>query len=394
MLHTSKEKLTLYIGTTYGDDACQEWLSEKQLVLLEPTYPDAVLARHTIRAQAVTARVTKMVTSLQKQLNVIEAMLLLTPADLNLLKSQMEVDNKLELAKFELKDVFEVKTTADESMAFNNAWQTYRERTDCLVRSRGKVYSLVLGQCTTVLLDKMKQDADWQAVSDFYDPLRLLKLIEKFILKQSDNQHKIGIIIKQLKLLLAYWQDDGVTNASYYSRFKTRVDVAEHIGVSFYNPDLWYWKSQELYSTAYELLLDTVKEAKVKEDVKQAFLAYLFFTNSNNKKHSLLNKTAANDHAKGNAEAYPSSCHAVLTLMNNFKPLVIVGAALVAAQGTAFAQKQNQKVAGTRHLSATITRTTSPIRIAIIVVRKDILQDVVQTRKARQRKTLKMTSLA
>jgi hypothetical protein len=26
MLRTSKEKLALYIGTTYGDDACQEWL--------------------------------------------------------------------------------------------------------------------------------------------------------------------------------------------------------------------------------------------------------------------------------------------------------------------------------------------------------------------------------
>ncbi len=87
---------------------------------------------------------------------------------------------------------------------------------DCLVRSRGKVYSLVLVQCTTVLLDKMKQDADWQAVGDSYNPLRLLKLIEKFILMQSDNQYKIGIIIEQLKPLLAYRQDDGVTNALYY----------------------------------------------------------------------------------------------------------------------------------------------------------------------------------
>ena len=67
--------------------------------------------------------------------------------------------NYLELAKFELTDVVEVKTTADEAMAFSNSWRTYRERTDRLVRSRGKVYSLVLGQCTTVLLDKMKQDA-------------------------------------------------------------------------------------------------------------------------------------------------------------------------------------------------------------------------------------------
>jgi hypothetical protein len=58
MLRTSKEKLVLYIGTNYRDDACQEWLSEKQLVLQDPTYPDAVLARHMIRAQAVNARVT------------------------------------------------------------------------------------------------------------------------------------------------------------------------------------------------------------------------------------------------------------------------------------------------------------------------------------------------
>jgi hypothetical protein len=90
-----------------------------------------------------------------------------------------------------------------------------------------------------------------------------------------------------------------------------------------------------------------VTEANIKEDVKQAFLAYMFFINSNYKKHSQLKKTMANNHAKGNAEVYPSSCYAALTLMNNFKPLVIKDAALVAAQGTALAQKQKQKVAGT-----------------------------------------------
>ncbi len=69
--------------------------------------------------------------------------------------------------------------------------------------------------------------------------MKLLKLIEKMILKQSDNQCKIGIIMEQLKLLLAYRQDDGVTNAAYYDQFKTRVDVAKHIGVPFDNPVLW-----------------------------------------------------------------------------------------------------------------------------------------------------------
>jgi hypothetical protein len=139
-----------------------------------------------------------------------------------------------------------------------------------------------------------------------------------------------------------------VTNAAYYNQFKTRVDVVEHIGVSFNNPALWDWKSQELYGTDFDLLSDIVKEDKVKDGVKQAFLAYLFFINSNNKKHSPLKKTLTNDHPKGDGEAFPSSCHAALTLINDFKPLVIKATASVASQGTAtaFAQKQ-QKGAGT-----------------------------------------------
>ena len=94
------------------------------------------------------------------------------------------------------------------------------------------------------------------------------------------------------------------------------------------------------------MISDTVKEGKVKDDVKQAYLAYLFFINSNDKMHSQLKKTVANDHAKGDGEAFPSSCHAALTLMNDFKPLVVEATASVASQGTAFAQKQ-QKGAGT-----------------------------------------------
>ncbi len=49
---------------------------------------------------------------------------------------------------------------------------------------------------------------------------------------------------------------------------------------------MWDWKSQELYGTDFDLLSDTVKEDKVKDDVKQAFLAYLFFINSNDKEEA------------------------------------------------------------------------------------------------------------
>jgi hypothetical protein len=58
------------------------------------SHPGSVLTRHAVRETAGINSVTKMVTSLEKQLTVIEAKLLLTPKDLNLMKSQMEVNQK------------------------------------------------------------------------------------------------------------------------------------------------------------------------------------------------------------------------------------------------------------------------------------------------------------
>jgi hypothetical protein len=64
-----------------------------------------------------------------------------------------------------------------------------------LKKSRGKIYSLLLGQCTQVLIDKMKQDVDWVTISDLFDPIALFKLIKKFVLKQSDNQYRMAVLI-------------------------------------------------------------------------------------------------------------------------------------------------------------------------------------------------------
>jgi len=51
-----------------------------------------------------------------------------------------------------------MKLTDDEKTAHSNAWRTHQELTERLKTSRGKLYSLLLGQCTQVLVDKMKQD--------------------------------------------------------------------------------------------------------------------------------------------------------------------------------------------------------------------------------------------
>ena len=99
--------------------------------------------------------------------------------------------------EIELKDEVKMKLTDDEKMPHNNAWQSHCKVTDGLKKSCGKIYSLLLGQCTQVLINKMKQDLDWGTISDLFHPIALFKLIEKFVLKQSDNQNKTAVLIAE-----------------------------------------------------------------------------------------------------------------------------------------------------------------------------------------------------
>ena len=49
-----------------------------------------------------------------------------------------------------------MKLTDNKKTAHSNAWRTHREMTDRLKTSRGKVYLMLLGQCTQVLIDRIK----------------------------------------------------------------------------------------------------------------------------------------------------------------------------------------------------------------------------------------------
>ncbi len=52
-------------------------------------------------------------------------------------------------------------------------------------------------------------------VSESFDPILLFKLIRKFVLKQSDNQYKMAVLIAKQLPILSFRQDNQVPNATY-----------------------------------------------------------------------------------------------------------------------------------------------------------------------------------
>jgi hypothetical protein len=69
MTRTSIEKMATYIGTKFGDDAAQEWVSNKKTILPEPTYSQAILNRHAQRVRATKDRIKLKLDSIGIQQN-------------------------------------------------------------------------------------------------------------------------------------------------------------------------------------------------------------------------------------------------------------------------------------------------------------------------------------
>jgi hypothetical protein len=148
MLHTSREKMMAYIGTKYGDKATQECTSKKRIVLKEPTYSSAIETRHTDRVRATTEQLNQRMTSLIAEQKEILKEIKTLPNNQDLMRESQEINDQILKCEIDINDEVEMKLTNDKKMAHSNAWRSHREMTAGLKKSRGKVYLLLLGQCT------------------------------------------------------------------------------------------------------------------------------------------------------------------------------------------------------------------------------------------------------
>jgi hypothetical protein len=260
MPRTSMTKFTTYIGTKYGNEVAQEWTSGKKINLLKPAYSQAMRDRHAARVRATREQIELKLRSLRAEKTAIEIEINGASTNHGLLKELQEVDNKIAKGDIELNDEVEMRLTDNEKISHSNAWRTHRETTESLKISRGKVYSLLLGQCTQVLVDKMKQGTDWVTISESFDPSLLFKLIKKFVLKQSGNQYKTAVLISEQLTILSFRQDNQVGNTVYYDCFTTRVEAACQAGVCYYSLELLEDKAAQTKMGDYDTISDTNKK--------------------------------------------------------------------------------------------------------------------------------------
>jgi hypothetical protein len=237
----------------------------------------------------------------------------------------------------ELNEPVPIQLTDSEKTQHINAWITYRERNASLARHRGQIYSLILGQCSQLLKDKMKQDSQWTTVSVSYDPLTLYRLIEKTILAQTEDQYLFATVYEQ-ELSFYSFRQDNMNNPQWYKRFNTKVDVGDAIGVTPQHKSLLEHVAQEqLVGTNVVTFasLTTAQQEAVRVDTEERYILYAFLRQSG-AQHAKLKVDLQNDFTTGDNH-YPKTCQQTLHLLDKYSKTAVTKP--TNSEGTSFAQR-------------------------------------------------------
>jgi hypothetical protein len=267
LIRTTQEKIGQYVGIKYGEDIANELSNKSTVTILPPVYSAVILLRHQEWERQVRRKQRNMRTALD--------------AKLVQLQSASGVQDAVAIAKVknQVKDVIyqqgqEVpyNLTDSKKLEYSNESKTHSHCIVTLEKHCGNVYALIHGQCTQTLQDKMKQDRNWATVSVSYKLLELDKLIERVVLKQTEDQYPVAALWEQLSNV-ANAKQGNLTNNEWYDCFNTKVEVAKSVGVSFDFENIWEYCALEAHKSAYTLLLPDKQEA-IRVSARERFLSY------------------------------------------------------------------------------------------------------------------------
>jgi hypothetical protein len=195
-MRTSWEKLAQYVGTNYGQYISNKFQNKTAVILVEPVHTDDVLLKHGLRETMIRTRQMNIQRARKAQETILDAEVL-AGIDMEAPMKLALLQNDISQGGFSANIEFPIVLNDSQKTQFSNEWRTYRERNANMIKHRGQAFSLIQGQCTQLLQDKMKQDTDWSIVSTSYEPLTLYRLIERTILAQTEDQYPFATVYDQ-----------------------------------------------------------------------------------------------------------------------------------------------------------------------------------------------------
>jgi hypothetical protein len=214
----------------HGQDISNELQNKITAILVDPVHTDDVLLKHSLIETVIRNGQMNIQSFRTAQETILEAAVQ-AGLDMGAPMKLALLQNEIAQGGFSANVEVPIVLNDSHKNQFSNEWRTYRELNDNLIKHRGQVFSLIQGQCTQLLQDKMKQYTDWAVVSTSYYPLTLYRLIKLTILAQTEDQYPFATVYDQEFLFYSFKQET-LSTPQWCKGFNTKVDVSEAIGAT------------------------------------------------------------------------------------------------------------------------------------------------------------------
>jgi len=231
----------------------------------------------------------------------------------------------------------ELPLTDEEKGEWRQNQKAHGEWVQKHLLNQQKSFAIIIGQCTQRLQDKLHEDSQWDTINSNQKPLELYSLIERVVMNQTGDEYPPHNLMVNLLAVITLKQQPNQSNAVWYEKLNTRVDVAESVGVEFDKfSSLWAYCCDSRGWKEYETLTPD-EQATIRSDTKERLLAYLLIANSSNTPTHETVKSNLLEAFIAKRDEYPESRSDAIALLNKYDERKQPPTA--ASKGTTFAQK-------------------------------------------------------
>lgn len=181
MRNTYYKAIIKHVVNTFGTNMSTELRTRVQAVIPAPEYSAETLKQHELNKKHRPLTFKIMQDAREDKLAALQlAGSAKDGYEIAILKTEIQT------AAHEYAIPLKIKVVGADIVMSHNAWKAHGIERQQLALHCGKVFEIILGQCTQNLIDKMKYDTKYVPATESKDPQVLYSLIERTVLSQTE----------------------------------------------------------------------------------------------------------------------------------------------------------------------------------------------------------------
>ena len=200
----------------------------------------------------------------------------------------------------------------------------YQNKVSWHRENMGKVFPLVLNQCTAAVPDKLEVSGDWSGLNQGNNVVSLVQLVKSSLFKKTTTRQYMHSITDAEEALHWFWQGPKMSCEEYQKKIIGLIEVYEHLR----------GKPRTTCGCIRQHMSETIGEwmdadpdympdpgdlAAVKATARSLYIATILTVRSDKMRYGRLIANMQNDHMKGVLNVYLTAQHTAYELLLNWQ---------------------------------------------------------------------------